>query len=118
MELKLGKARFASQPFWKGMGVICGAAEGNEPLLLWGLPAWLFQPSWLCWHSSAWGRSYSADPIALGASELQGAGLMWCEEKTSSRQVESKPAKRAEQSVQKLPWTVFVPTASPQDKTE
>lgn len=30
MALKLGKAPLASQPFWKGMGVIYGAAGGNE----------------------------------------------------------------------------------------
>lgn len=61
------------------------------------------------------GAGPSPDPIALG---LQGTGLVGCEDRTSSRQVESKPAKKTEQSIQELSWTVFVPAASPQDETE
>lgn len=75
MELKLGKAPFASQPFWKGMGVICGAAGGNDPLLLWGLPAWLSQPSWLCWHSSTWAGPTLLIPLPWGCRALGWCGV-------------------------------------------
>lgn len=93
---------------------MCGAAGGNEPLLLLG-SASLALPALLAVLAQLnLGRSHSP-AIALG---LQSTGLMWCEERTSSRQVESKPAKRAEQSVQELPQTVFAPTASPRDETE
>lgn len=71
----------------------------------------------VCWHSSAWGRSPSPDTIALGASGLQGTGRVWWEQRTSSRQTARQPKGLSSLS-RKLPWTVFAPSASPQDQTE